>query len=86
MDALSGSIDINREVLKMLAEDSSAVSPDTTLTGRSARTGAVIEVHHVSSRSKTLVWVGEPRSLEVKTVYTSDFGIPAAGICPRRIT
>lgn len=71
----------------MLAGNSSAASPDTTLTGRSARTDTVIENHHVSSRSKTLVWVGEPRSLEeVETVYTSDFDIPAAGICPRRIT
>ena len=86
MDALSGSIDINFEVFRMLAGDSSAVSPDITLTGRGARTDAVIEVHQVSSRSKTLVQVGEPRSLGVERVYTSDFGIPAAGICPRRIT
>ena len=73
----------------MLAVNSSAVSPDATLTGESARTDAMIEIHHIASRSKTLVWVGEPRSLdevEIETVYMSDFDIPAAGICPRRIT
>lgn len=49
------------------------------------RSDAVIQLGCDSSRSKTLVWVGEPRA-EHETVSTSDFGIPAIGIHPRRIT